>query len=332
MDAPLPVDRFHLQHLTAQDALHTLIEDVRDGLFNAPRSLPPKYFYDDEGSRLFDAICETEDYYPTRTEHVLLEQHVDEIISTVQPRTCIELGAGTSAKTELLLACIDAISDLHTYITIDVCEGVMAASAKRLLKVYSNLQIASLVGEYAPALEAIPSVDGPALFIFIGSSIGNFTEQQSIELLGRISQKMTLGDFLLLGVDRVKDKDILERAYNDAEGITAKFNLNVLKVLNEKVGADFNLDQFSHQAIYNDIDEQIEMYLISRCKQKIALPAVGETITMQKNEKILTEISRKYTQTSIQRLLTNSGLTEEMHFQPGNEFFSLILASRNSRL
>ena len=189
MDAPLPVDRFHLQHLTAQDALHTLIEDVRDGLFNAPRSLPPKYFYDDEGSRLFDAICETEDYYPTRTEHVLLEQHADEIISTVQPRTCIELGAGTSAKTELLLACIDAISDLHTYITIDVCEGVMAASAKRLLKVYSNLQIASLVGEYAPALEAIPSVDGPALFIFIGSSIGNFTEQQSIELLGRISQK-----------------------------------------------------------------------------------------------------------------------------------------------
>ena len=324
MDLHLPADRFHILELSSQDQLKILDQDVRAGLLTAPRSLPPKYFYDDAGSKLFNAICNTKDYYPTRTEFALLEQHAKEIINTVQPRTCVELGAGASTKTEILL------SKLNTgfYIAIDMCEEVLVKSAQRLLKTYPNLQIKSVVGEYIPAIQEIPSEDRPILFIFIGSSIGNFTEQESIELLSKVAHKMNSDDYFLLGLDRVKNKGVLQRAYDDTEGVTAQFNLNVLKVLNDKLGANFDCDQFFHQAIYNEKDEQIEMYLISKQTQEVEFPGLNKTIQLEENEKILTEISRKYTRSSIQRLLSKSGLIEHLHYAPDNEYFSLVLTKR----
>lgn len=326
MDLHLPANRFHLQELSSQESLSILEQDIRAGLFTTPRSLPPKYFYDDEGSKLFNAICETKDYYPTRTEFALFKQHAEEIINTVQARTYVELGAGASTKTEILLSKLNL--NLHTYVTIDVCQEILVDTAHRLLKTHPNLQIKSLIGEYLPAIQALPVLDHPALYIFIGSSIGNFTEQQSIELLSKLAQKMNTEDYLLLGLDRVKDKEVLERAYDDGEGITARFNLNVLKVLNNTLGANFNLEQFSHQAIYNEKEQQIEMYLISKQAQKIEFTSLNESIHMQENEKILTEISRKYTKASIQRLLSNSGLIEQAHYEPDNKYFSLVLANR----
>ncbi len=323
-----PDNRFHIQQLSSQSSIQTLEQDVRAGLLTAPRSLPPKYFYDDEGSRLFNAICETEEYYPARTEFALLTRHAEEIIEIAQPQTCIELGAGASTKTEILLSGLSTNDGLHTYVTIDVCREILVESAYRLLKTYPNLRIRSVVGDYLPAMRALPALDGPVLYIFIGSSIGNFTEQEAIALLAEVAQRMGPDDHFLVGFDRVKDRHILEKAYNDLAGITSKFNLNVLKVLNNKLHTDFNLEQFYHQAIYNEKDEQIEMYLVSKQPQTVCFSALNKTIYLQKNERILTEISCKYTKSSIRQLLANSGLAEQAHFEPANEYFSLILAKR----
>lgn len=321
--------RFRVQQLSDRDSFQALEKDVRVGLLTAPRSLPPKYFYDEEGSRLFNAICETEEYYPARTEVALLTRHVKEIIKIAQPQTCVELGAGTSTKTEILLSGLDADADSYTYITIDVCREALVESASRLLKRYPRLQVQSIVGDYLPAIQALPVLQAPALYIFIGSSIGNFTKKEAITLLSRVAQKMNPGDYFLIGFDRVKDSHVLEKAYNDAKGVTSQFNLNVLRVLNDRLHADFDLGQFYHQAIYNDEKEQIEMYLVSRQSQDISFPTLDATVYLQKDERILTEISCKYTRSSIRSLLAASGLQQREHFSADNEYFSLILAGRS---
>lgn len=330
MVLPLSSKRFHIQELPSQDTSELLRQDVQAGLFRPPRSLPPKYFYDDEGSKIFDAICNTQDYYPTRTEAALLQKHSKQIIDFVKPCSCIELGAGTSSKTEILLSKISSglDSDTFTYLSIDVCEEVLVESAHRLLKKYENLHIESIVGEYIPAIHAIPKLASPALYVFIGSSIGNFTKQESVELLSQVADKMDADDYFLIGMDRVKGSDVLERAYDDSEGVTAKFNLNVLNVLNYKLGANFELSKFTHQALYNENLQQIEMYLISQCEQQINLKSLDKTIALKKGEKILTEVSRKYTKASIENLLSESGLQEVKHFEPENEYFSLVLAKK----
>ena len=330
MQLNLPTDRFQLLEITKQDPQKVLEQDVREGLLTAPRSLPPKYFYDDVGSQLFSKICETEDYYPTRTEHDLLKRYAVDIITVAHPKTLIELGAGTSVKSEILLSSLAAQLNACTYITIDVCKEILIQSAERLLTAHPKIRIKSLIGEYLPAIQITPTHDKPALYIFIGSSIGNFDEADAINLLTKLSQKMNAEDYFLLGVDRVKDKTVLERAYDDHDGVTAQFNLNVLNVLNKKLGANFILDNFYHQAIYNDNKRQIEMYLVSKLDQKIKFPTLNETIYLKKDEKILTEISCKYTKADISRLLHKSGLQEQKHFEPANKYFSLVLAKRIS--
>ena len=328
MDMDLPLKRFQIKALSQQDALKTLKHDVLEGMLCAPRSLPPKYFYDETGSRLFDAICKTRHYYLTRTESALLERHAGEIIAAVRPRACVELGAGTSVKTEILLSALAAGSQSFTYVPIDVCEEVVIESAARLLHHYPRLRIEALAGEYLDALQALPSLDGPVLFVFIGSSIGNFSEAESTELLSAVSGIMRPGDAFLLGLDRVKDKKILEQAYDDDEGITAQFNLNVLQVLNTRLGGDFRLENFSHRAVYQKARERIEMYLVARKAQQVLLADLGETLDIAEGEAILTEVSRKYTRASIHHLLEASALTEDMHFTPGDEQFSLVLARK----
>jgi len=188
------------------------------------------------------------------------------------------------------------------------------------------LKVHSIVGEYAQAIQAIPEIEHPALYLFIGSSIGNFTQQEAIDLLSKLAQKMQREDFLLFGVDRVKEKAVLENAYDDSEGITAKFNLNVLKVMNAKLGANFAVEKFSHQASYNEEKEQIEMYLVSQEAQKIEFKSLARVLQLQEGEKILTEISRKYTKSSLQYLLAESGLAEHTHFEARKNQYSLVLA------
>ncbi len=332
MHVPINSKRFQIKQLAPQDSFEVLKSDVQDGLFQTPRSLPPKYFYDEKGSALFDAICHTEDYYPTRTEAALLQKNAQRIIDHVKPNACVELGAGTSAKTEVLLSEISSClgESSFTYFSIDVCNEVLVDSAQRLLSSYKNLSVHSIVGEYIPAIGTIPTHVGPTLYAFIGSSIGNFTEEESIELLSEVANKMNSKDYFLIGIDRVKDKQVLERAYDDVEGITAKFNLNVLNVLNYKLSANFDLQHFAHKAIYNEQKNQIEMYLVSLCDQEIHFSELNKSIQLENKEKILTEISRKYTKSSIQELLAKSGLEEVEHFEPKNEYFSLLLAKRKN--
>ena len=328
MHTPIDSNRFQIHELSTQDSLEQLKQDVQHGLFQPPRFLPPKYFYDADGSALFDDICNTEDYYPTRTESALLQQHTDQIIDVVKPNICIELGAGTSAKTEILLSklCSRLQHSEFTYLSIDVCYEILVESAQRLLVNYKNLSVKSIAGEYVPAIKAVASDVGPALYVFIGSSIGNFTQHESIELLAEVAKKMNPEDYFLIGIDRVKEKHVLEQAYDDSQGVTSEFNLNVLNVLNYKLGANFKLDKFKHQAIYNQKETQIEMYLTSVCDQEVEIARMDKTIKFGKGEKILTEISRKYTRSSIRGLLDKSGLQEALHFEPDNEYFSLVLA------
>lgn len=330
MDSSRSSPKFQLQELASQDSYKELEKDVREGLLHAPRSLPPKYFYDEFGSKLFEAICKTKDYYPTRTEYALLNNHASEIINIVKPQSCIELGAGTSTKSELLISQVNEQQRHLLYISIDVCKEVLIESAGRLLQTFPKLEVQSLVGEYLPAIKALNQVDSPSLYIFIGSSIGNFSHSQAVELLKAVAQKMQPNDYFLLGLDRVKDKKILEQAYDDTEGVTAEFNLNVLTVLNNKLGSNFDIEKFTHQAIYNEEHQQIEMYLISKQNQEVSFPTLNKTIQLQSGEKILTEISRKYTKPSINQLLSESGLIEQKHFHPENEFFSLVLAKCRS--
>lgn len=330
MALDLPSDRFQLQKLAGKDPLQTLMSDFRSEMLTRPRSLPPKYFYDETGSKLFNEICDTSEYYPTRTEYGLLKKHSSRIMNTVQPHTCVELGAGVSLKTELLLSQLNFDSYARLYVTIDVCGEMLVEAAERLLRKFSLLKINSYIGEYIPCIRSTPKFEAPVLYIFLGSSIGNFSENEAITLLSETSKRMNSNDYFLLGIDRVKDSDILEKAYNDTKGVTAEFNINVLNVLNSKLEANFLLENFTHQAIYNKPKEQIEMYLISKVSQNVSFKKLNKSIKFDENEKILTEVSRKYTRSSIQNLLTKSNLVETLHFEPDNQYFSLVLAKRAS--
>lgn len=308
-------------------AVPSLVEDVREGLLASPRSLPPKYFYDDKGSRLFDAICDTEEYYPTRTEDALLKQSARDIIANLQPEHVVELGSGTSRKTRRLLDACEEHGCHATYWPFDVCESMVQDSAEALMDEYDWLRVRGLVGDYHAGFEHFPGFDGRSLFVFLGSTIGNLEHEHAVEFLRELRSVMGPNDSLLMGADRVKDTDVLHAAYNDSEGLTAEFNLNVLQVLNREVDANFEIDAFEHKAIFNREDSRIEMHLVSKRDQTVSLMALDETIAFREGESILTEISRKFTPESLDALLTEAGFRIERHYEPNDGFFSLLLAS-----
>ena len=206
MDMDFPHKQFQIRVLSCRDALKALKHDVLEGMISAPRSLPPKYFYDETGSRLFDAICKTRHYYLTRTESALLEKHADDIMAAVQPRACVELGAGSSLKTEFLLSRLVAGSQQATYVPIDVCEEVLIESARALVASFIRSCISRLLaGELPDRLTRVTHLEGPVLFVFIGSSIGNFSASEAMELLSRVAGIMAPGDADFTGVDRGKE-------------------------------------------------------------------------------------------------------------------------------
>lgn len=308
------------------NAVPDLIEDVRQCLLKAPYSLPPKYFYDHRGSVLFDQICNTPEYYPTRTESKLLSRYCQHIIDRLNVHHIIELGSGTSRKTRHLFDACQLLNKSPTYWPFDVCEPMLIETAHELMLQYDWLNVKPLEGDYSAGLAHLPKPDGHSLYVFLGSSIGNFSEPEAIRFLQDVRQHMIVGDTLLLGIDRLKDKEVLESAYNDEQGYTAEFNLNVLRVLNNEMGADFDLMKFAHQAIFNEEESQIEMYLHALTDQVINFSALDEELKLQAGEKILTEISRKYSYKGIENLLKQADLETLDHFEPANEYFSLILA------
>ena len=306
--------------------VNSLEDDVRQGLLDPPRRLPPKYFYDETGSRLFDRICDTSEYYPTRTESALLEASASALVNTARPEHILEFGSGTSRKTHYLLQACEQLDIECEYLPFDVCEEMLLQVRREFGERYNWLDVLPLVGDYTAGLDHLYRPAGTCMYVFLGSSIGNFDEQEAGEFIAEVVACMKPGDTLLLGVDRVKDEQVLHAAYNDAQGITDQFNLNVLQVLNRQLQGDFDLGKFRHKAVYNARDRRIEMYLVSQQQQTVHLESIHETLHLMPHETILTEVSHKYSRQGAEHLLTRSGLHILEHIQPPNGYFSLILA------
>jgi L-histidine N-alpha-methyltransferase len=304
-----------------------MLADVREGLSARPRQLPSKYFYDERGSHLFDEITRLAEYYPTRSERALLELSANTIVARTNPATLVELGAGNSDKTRLLLdeMLLSNARDV-TYIPVDVSADFLRESAEQLRADYPSLRTIAVAADFSTKF-ALPTHPAPALHAFLGSTIGNFTLDAAIGLLTGVRDRMAATDFFLLGIDLRKDPAVIEQAYNDSRGITAAFNKNMLNVINDLLGADFDMAMFDHNAIYNATEHRIEMRLISSAGQQVDIPKIG-SIYFAEGDAILTELSYKYNRDQITRMLAESGLKLREWLTEGADMFALALASR----
>jgi L-histidine Nalpha-methyltransferase len=312
--------------------------DVIQGLTHFPKTLPAKYFYDDRGSHLFEAICDLPEYYLTRTERQILEQHADKMVAQIGPCDLVELGSGSATKTQILF---QAYGDLPIrYIPIDVSGGMLKQSALELLSNYANLEIHGLVGTYDLALAHLPPVaQTQRLIVFLGSSLGNLDAAECDRLFNQVCDALNPGEYFLLGVDLQKSVEVLEAAYNDAQGVTAAFNLNMLRHLNQRFKGNFCLDQFEHEAIYNLEHHQIEMHLRSRCDQSVTLEALDLNCRFAANETIRTEISRKFNLDALKAQLQQAigtqhpgyGLNPVQVWSDPQNRFALILSQLQPR-
>jgi L-histidine N-alpha-methyltransferase len=318
--------RIGCRHVAAAREVPGIVDDVRAGLLVPPRSLPPKYFYDERGSMLFDRICETPEYYLTRTEDALLDGFAEAIIAITAPDDILELGSGMSRKTRRLLAACDSRGFRPSYSPFDISEEVLRLAADELVRDHEWLRVNLLVGDYEAGLAHLPDNGGRRLACFLGSTIGNLEHDSGVALMRDLRRHMKMEDFLLLGADRVKDEKVLHAAYNDSEGLTAAFNLNLLNVLNHAVDCDFDPGRFEHRAQFNAEFSRIEMHLVSRSDQVVRIGALDTSIQVEQGEMILTEISRKFTAESLSAMLHQSGFSVVAHFTPPDQCFSLVLA------
>lgn len=269
--------------------------DVIQGLSQTPKTLPAKYFYDDQGSQLFEQICELPEYYPTRTEATILQAYASEIATITGPSELVELGSGSSTKTRLLLDAYVDIGLTSWYCPIDVSGGILKQSAISLLKDYPTLKVHGYVGTYEAALAALsPSQLPTRMICFLGSTLGNLNHKECQNFFAELTQALQPGEYLLLGVDLQKSIQQLEAAYNDSQGVTAEFNLNMLRHLNRRFQGDFQVEKFQHRAFYNTDEHQIEMHLVSLTAQQVNLAALDLTVELERGETIRTEISRKF--------------------------------------
>ena len=304
-------------------------EEISSSLTQDSKFISPKFFYDKKGSELFERICSLDEYYPTRTEISILKTLHDELPPFIDDSfRIVELGSGSSIKTRLILDIFDKIFDKIEYFPIDISE-ILTESSEILLKDYENLSITGIVDSYEGGLEFIENFDNKKnLILFLGSSFGNFSPAEGKKFLEKINSTMKHGDLFLIGLDLVKRKSILEKAYDDSEGITAKFNLNVLSRINDELDADFDLTNFRHYAVYNEKEQRIEMYLKSLVKQSVIISKLNLAIQLQKNELIHTEFSYKYQLDQIKELLRTSGFDIRNIWIDQNNLFALTLASK----
>lgn len=311
-------------HLTASEWSDTITADCREGLTGSPKRLSPVWFYDETGSKLFDEITRLPEYYPTRAERSLLEDHAPDIVDRAGTDVLVELGSGTSDKTVHLLDAMDDADQLRRYVPFDVSEETIRDAAERLVVGYPDLEVHAVVGDFNRHLDEIPH-DGPRLVAFLGGTIGNLAPTARRRFLDDLAASMHHGDHLLLGVDLVKDVDTLVRAYDDADGVTAEFNRNALFHLNDRLGADFDPDAFEHVARWDDEEQWIEICLRSSEQQTVDLGMLGTTIEFAAGEELRTEISAKFTPERIRAELGRSGFSIEETWEadPG---FLLVLA------
>jgi len=319
-------DLFELYTLEKQDMLNSFADDVSEGLSATQKFLLPKYFYDTEGSILFDQITATPEYYPKRVEKQLLRsiaqdlrQHTGEIDSL------IELGSGTSEKTHELLSALRTSGKALRYVPIDVSD-IIIESANSLIERYTDLKITGIIADYEAGLKVIPFLDEKhKLVAFLGSSIGNLKRTERNLLLEQINDALDPGDYVLIGFDLVKDINILNAAYNDKFGVTRDFNLNLLKRINRELGGAFNLNNFEHHAYFNEKASRIEMHLISRVEQTVSIEELGREFTFSAGESIHTENSYKFSDQMIQQMISSAGFRHIRTWKDPSAYFALTL-------
>lgn len=324
--------RFRLVELTRGDPSAEFVSDVTAGLSAEPKQLSCRYFYDDEGSRLFEAICELPEYYLTRAETEILTRHARDIAALFEGDvTVIELGSGNAVKTRLLLEALLPGRRVR-YVPIDIWRPVLEHSAADLLRRFPLLEIVAVAAEYHEGLRQLRSEsDRPRLILWLGSNIGNFTREEAAQFLHRVRETMTPADRLLVGVDLRKDRAILEAAYDDAAGVTAAFNLNLLARINHELGGNFDLGAFRHRAVYDKDLGRIEMYLDSTRAQSVTIGRIGLTARFEAGEAIHTENSYKYTLAEIETVATAAGLQSERYWQDAAGRFQVhLLRTRNA--
>jgi L-histidine N-alpha-methyltransferase len=301
-----------------------MLRDVREGLTATPKQLSPKYFYDERGSELFEEITQLPEYYLTRAERGLLERRIPAIVQSVRPCSLVELGAGSATKTRIILDAMRESGCAECYVPIDVSRDFLEAAAAQLREDYPEMRITPVVSDITEPF-VLPPVAGPTMVVFLGSTIGNFSREQAVRLLSHIASAMSSSDRFLLGADLVKDPKVITQAYNDAQGVTAAFNLNILERLNRELGADFSLTDFEHRAFYNEQQRRIEMHLVARRQLEVTIPEIGR-IDFREGETIRTELSYKYDRVTLEEILSASGLSMERWIPAEDEAFVLALA------
>ncbi len=313
-------------HLDA-DAAAMMARDVRAGLSGEFKELAPKYFYDERGSQLFEQITELDEYYPTRAERSILAKRAAEIVATAaEPRTLVELGSGSAAKTRHLLSAMRDAGCLGTYVPVDISEEITHETADLLVQEYPGLAVRGLVCDFEHHLERIPAVDDGRLIAFLGGTIGNLYPSARHEFLSRLAALMGPGDRLLLGTDLVKDTDRLELAYDDPGEVTAEFNKNVLRVLNRELGADFDLDAFEHVARYDAAEARMDIRLRSTAEQTVRLGELDLEVEFAAGEEMRTEISSKFTRERLETIYAGAGLEMSGWFTDADGDYALSLA------
>ena len=308
----------------------TLADDALDGLTRPAKELPPKHFYDARGSELFDRICELPEYYPTRAERAILEAHADAIVRATGAGELVELGSGTAAKTRVLLDAMARAGTLWRYVPFDVDGGMVRDTAAALSADYPGLEVHGVTGDFEHDLGDIPPPEPghPRVVAFLGGTIGNFTPGSRRRFLRELAARLDDRSFLLLGTDLVKDPSVLEAAYDDSQGVTAEFNLNMLRVLNRELDADFDVDQFEHVAFYDEQREWIEMRLRARRAHSVRVAAIDLDLEFGRGEELRTEISAKFTPERVRGDLGAAGLELVRWLTDPEGLFALSLARR----
>ncbi|MDW6065244.1 L-histidine N(alpha)-methyltransferase [Streptomyces sp. FXJ1.4098] len=311
--------------LPADATAAALRADVAEGLTRTPKQLPPKWFYDARGSELFERITELPEYYPTRAEREILVARAAEIAAATRARTLVELGSGSSEKTRHLLR---ALPDLHAYVPVDVSESALTLAGRALLAEHPELTVHALVADFLEGLALPQDTPGPRLVAFLGGTIGNLLPVERAGFLTSVSALLAPGDALLLGTDLVKDEATLVAAYDDAQGVTAEFNKNVLAVLDRELGADFDPADFDHVALWDAEHEWIEMRLRARGAITAKIPALDLAVHLAAGEEIRTEVSAKFRRERVRAELTAAGLQPRRWWTDGEGRFALSLAVR----
>ncbi len=321
-DAPEPVQiDVHLRDGT----LSSLADDVRKGLSRYPRELPPKYFYDARGSELFEQITELPEYYPSQVEQDILDASGMRIVELVRPTEIVELGPGSARKTNALLHPMLELGLGSRYIPVDVSESAVQDCAARLVARYESLAVHGVVGDFERHLDRVPRRSGRRLIAFLGGTIGNLDHPRRSALLRGLRAQLGPDDRLLIGTDMVKDRERLEAAYNDSAGVTAEFNRNMLRVINDNLEGDLDPEMFDHVAFYNEHARRIEMWLRAREDMSARIDALGMDVDFEAGEEIRTEISCKFTRDSLVREYTAADLDLIAWYTDSDGLFGLSL-------